>query len=179
MKAAFIILLVIIAVFVALIFTGSRTNVGGASPGNASDAQDFNADNYPAVAWLGATLGKFSPKLTAAQIQPSIAHYSLLSQPSYSLNIVADAKHKFRSAKFAVPVIGSQRCAHLIYKSAGAPPTGLDNLKEQDSENLGGSDKKTPKTEVTFTILSSGGEITIARNSPSPQACVVQLADER
>jgi hypothetical protein len=177
MKLALIILVVIIAVFIALMFTGSRTNAGGASSGNTGDAENFDAGDYPAVGWLGATLGKFSPKVTAAQIQPSIAQYNLQNQPGYSLTISADAKHKFRSAKFAVPVFGSQRCAHLVYKSAAAPPSGLESLKEQDSEKLGGSDKKTPKTEVTFTILSSGGQIAIARSSPFAQACVVQLVD--
>jgi hypothetical protein len=177
MKVAIIVLLVIIAAFVALMVTASRTNAGGASSGNTSDAQNFNASDYPAVAWLGSALGKFSPKLTSGQIQPSITKYNLQTQSGYSLTIASDAKNKFRSAKFAVPVFGRQRCAHLVYKSAGTPPTGLDSLKEQDSEKLGGSDKTTPKTEVTFTILSSGGEITIARNSPSAQGCTVQLVD--
>lgn len=176
MKIALIVLLIIIAAFAVLMINGSKQNAGGPG-GTTTDAQNFNADDYPAIGWLGSALGKFSPRLTVAQIQPGMAQYNLQTQAGYSLAIAPDPKNKFRSAKFSVPVLNHQRCAHLVYRSAGAPPEGLDSLKEQDSENLGSADKKTPKAEVTFTILSAGGQITIARNSAFAEACVVQLAN--
>ncbi|HEY3704504.1 MAG TPA: hypothetical protein VGL22_05545 [Terracidiphilus sp.] len=175
MKVAIIVLLVIAGLFVALMFTGNKKNQGAQGSGGSPDPDTFSADDYPAVGWLGSALGAFSPKLTVAQIQPAVAQYNMQTQANYSLRIAADAKNKFRSAKFAVPVVGGQRCAHLVYKSAEAPPTGLDSLKEQDSEKLGASDKAKPKTEISFTILSSGGQITIGRNTQSGQGCVARL----
>lgn len=176
MKIALIVLLVIVALFVFLMFRGAKANDSGRSSSEStSDAQNFNADDYPAVGWLGSALGKFSPKLSLAQMQPPTAQWNLQTQEGYSLGIAADSKHKFRSAKFQVQVFNNRRCAHLIYRSAGDPPTGLDSLKEQDSENLGDADKKTAKTEVTFTILASGGQLTIARNTLFAQPCLVQF----
>jgi hypothetical protein len=178
MKIALIVLLVIIAAFVVLMIHGAKANDSGqASSGGTADAQNFNANDYPAVGWLGSALGKFSPKLSVTQIQPQVAQWNLQTQANYSLVIASDSKNKFRSAKFQVPVFNNRRCAHLVYKSAGDPPTGLDSLKEQDSENLGAADKKTAKTEVTFTILASGGQIAIARNSLFVQGCLVQLVN--
>jgi hypothetical protein len=176
MKIPLILLLMIVAVFVVLMVRGSRKNAGESpSPDKTADAQNFNVDDYPVVGWLGSALGQFSPRLTVAHIQPSLATYDLQSKTSYSLVIAPDSANKFRSAKFLVPASTHQRCARLQYEAAAPPPQGLDSLKNQDSENLGAADKKNPKTEVSFTILSSGGQMIISRNSGFTAACVVTL----
>jgi hypothetical protein len=176
MKMPLILLLVIVAVFVALMVRGSKKNAAAPlSPDQTGDAQNFNVDDYLVVGSLGSALGQFSPRLTVAHIQPPLATYDLQAKTSYSLVIAPDSANKFRSAKFLVPASTHQRCARLQYESAAPPPQGLESLKNQDSENLGAADKKNPKTEVSFTILSSGGQMTISRNSVFSAACVVTL----
>jgi hypothetical protein len=176
MKIPLILLLVIIVVFVALIISGSRKNASETTSAvNTAGAQNFNADKYPSISLLGAALGRFSPKLSVSQIAPPLATYDLQAKASYSLIIAPDSRNRFRGAKFRVPASTLQRCARLEYKSAAPPPQGLDSLKDQSSENLGDADKKNPKTEVPFTILSSGGQITISRNSGFFGACIVTL----
>lgn len=176
LKIPLIVLLVIVIVYVALMVHGSSKNASEkASADDPASAQNFNASKYPSISSLGNVLGRFSPRLSAAQLRPSLTTYDLTAKPSYSLTVVADSKDKFRSAKFRVPLSTRQRCAHLEYKPSGSPPQGFDSLKDQDSENLGDADKRNPKTEVTFTILSSSGQITIVRNTGFFGACVVQL----
>jgi hypothetical protein len=180
MKVLVVVLLIVIALFVVLMVHGAKANDSPQAPGGSpADAQNFNADDYPAVGWLGSALGRFSPKLTVAQIQPPVALYNLQTNSSYTVGIVSDSKHKFRSAKFAVPVLGGQRCAHLVYTYAGDAPTGLGDLKSQDPEKKrGDADKKHPKSEVSFVVLAgAGGTIAITRNGGSGAGCVVKLED--
>jgi len=184
LKLPLLLLLLVVALFVAFMVTGSKKNQSDIIATNnktstrtdtKTQAQSFNADDYPVIKSLGSVLGAFSPKLDVKQIQPSLATYNLQAKSSYTLTVVEDPKNKFRNAKFRMPTSSTKRCAHLIYNSAEDPPTGLGDLKNQDSEKQGSADTAHPKPEVALTVLSSGGTIAIERNSGFQGSCVVVL----
>ena len=184
LKLPLLLLLLVVVLFVVFMATGSRKNQSGIIAGNnntasqpdtKTQAEAFDVDDYPVIKSLGSALGAFSPKLAVTQIQPSLATFNLQAKSSYTLTVAEDSKNKFRNAKFRMPTSRTQRCAHLEYNAAEDPPTGLGDLKDQDSEKQGSADTANPKSEVALTVLSSGGTITIERNSGFQGPCVVVL----
>jgi hypothetical protein len=184
LKLPLMLLLLVVVLFVVFMAMGSKNSQSGIIAGNNStapapdtttQAANFNVDDYPVIKSLGSALGAFSPKLDVKQIQPSLTTFNLQTKSSYTLTVTTDSKNKFRNAKFSMPTSQTQRCARLVYNSAEDPPTGLGDLKNQDSEQKGSADAANPKPEAALTVLSSGGTITIERNSGFQGPCIVVL----
>lgn len=151
-KVVFIVLIVIVVLFIALAVWGS-TNAKKPQPTPDKLLDSFNE-----------LLSPFAPKLALAQKSFDLSKVG--SGASIPVTIPKDASQNFRIAKFNISPPG---CARMEYQTADGK--GGD-LHDQSYPKQG---TKPDPAQASFTILASGGTLTITHAAAPPQPCVVKL----
>jgi hypothetical protein len=163
-------ILSIVLVFVVVLFIGFV--VWGTSPkvGQTTDPHVFNKQPHPILGALNGVLAPFSPKLDLTQKTFDLSSASPISP--VVVKIPADTDHKFRISKFHLTPASVSGCAKIEYKAPNDDGDELGKVLPNPQQWPGSSDDPT---QVSFTILQSGGNITFTHQGPPLQRCIVQL----
>jgi hypothetical protein len=160
-KIVVIVLVLIVVLFIVLAVWGSSTNASAPK----TNEDNFNPGQYPILGAFNGVLAPFAPKLDLAK-----KTFDLTStNPATPIRVAVpkDDSHKFRNAKFHLTPASARGCARIEYK---APDGDGDKLNDQKWPRSGDN-----LTQVSFTILQSGGTLTFTRDASPPQPCVVEL----
>jgi hypothetical protein len=159
-KVVLIVLVVIVVLFVVLVVSGSRRSASGPK----TDENTFDPKQHSTLDAFNGVLAPFGPKLDLTKKTFDLSSTS--SAVPVQVTIPKDESHKFRNAKFRITPGG---CAQMKYQ---APDGDGDRLNSQPYPKQG---TKYDPTQASFTILQSGGTLTLIHNTPPPQHCVVEL----
>ena len=167
-KVLLVVLVVIVVAFIVLTVMGVKTNKSDSS----TTADNFNSSSYSLTSSLGPVLAKFGPKLSANQMKPSATSFNLQTKPTYVVSVGADSSNQFRTAKFVIQPASGTPCASISYQASSPPKNTPSTITNQSST----ADGNSTKHQISITVLSGGGTITVARRSSvAPVGCLVSL----
>lgn len=167
-KVLLVVLVVFVVAFIVLTVMGAKTN----SSDSNTTADSFNPSSYSLTSSLGPVLAKFGPKLSANQMKPSATSFNLQTKPTYVVSVGADSSNQFRTAKFVIQPASGTPCASISYQASNPPKNTSSTITNQSST----ADGNSTKHQISITVLSGGGTITVARRpSVTPVGCLVSL----
>jgi hypothetical protein len=175
-KVLAVILVLIVVLFGVFSVRGAHTNDSATTTDDPkTDAQNNPPQKYPPINALGMALGKFGPKVTESQLQPTATTWNLQSTQSFAIKVAADPDHTFRNIKFKMQPPAGTECAQIIYDNAGTPPAHLSSLQHQDPVGSRQPNDTADKYQAPLVVLAGGGTITIRRAGGYRGPCTVQM----